>query len=423
MSTLEHGTSGSWKSGQPRHDDEERAMDRRPPAFPFSTPDPLEPPAEYAKLRASAPVSLVTLPSGDPAWLVTRYEDVRRVLTDPRFSREAITAPGAPQVMPIARGVRSIVVMDRPEHTRLRGLISKAFSPRRIEAMRPRIQEITDGLLDAMVEAGPPADLMSGLALPLPIRVICELLGVPYEDVPGFRAWTDLMLNYATENHESVLEGMKRLNAYLTELIEKKREAPEDDLLSALILVRDEEDRLSEEDLLAFGYTLLGAGYHTTTSAIAYSVLLLLRAPGRLRSLRDDPALLPTAVEEILRCSQAASGIGGLRIAVEDVELGGQLIRSGDPVMPSVNSANRDESVFPAADVLDLGRSPNPHIAFGYGMHHCIGASLSRTELQIALGSLLRRFDDLDLAVPAADLQWNLQATFRRPRELPIRWS
>lgn len=417
-------TSGGWDGGAVApHHNEEQAMDRKPPAFPFPADDPLDPPAEYARLRAAEPVTRVTLPSGDPAWLVTRYNDVRKVLSQPRFSRAAITAPGAPPVLPIARGSRSLIVMDPPEHTRLRSLISKAFSARRIESLRPRIQEITDGLLDDMAEAGPPADLMAGLARQLPIRVICELLGVPYEDMPRFQAWTDLMLNYGAANRESVIEGVGRLNVYLTRLIESKREVPQDDLLSVLIAAREQDDRLTEEDLLSFGYTLLGAGYHTTTSAIGYSVLLLMRSPGQLRRLRDDPALLPTAVEELLRCSQAATGLGGLRIATEDVEFGGRVIRAGDPVMPSINSANRDESVFAGSGILNLARSPNPHIAFGYGIHHCIGATLSRTELQIALGSLLRRFDELTLVVPASELEWNLDAAFRRPRELAVHWT
>jgi cytochrome P450 len=273
-----------------------------------------------------------------------------------------------------------------------------------------------------MAEVGPPADLMAGLAQPLPIRVICELLGVPYEDVPNFRAWTDLMLNYGAAERESVMEGMGQLNAYLTRLIETKREVPQDDLLSELITAREHGDRLSEEDMLAFGYTLLGAGYHTTASTIGFSVLLLMRHPDQLRKLRHDPAVLPSAVEELLRISQAATGLGGLRIATEDLELGGRVIRAGDPVMPSINSANRDESVFADSGLLDLTRFPNPHLAFGYGIHHCIGAALSRSELQVALGSLLQRLDELQLAVPASELEWNRNATVRRPRELPVSW-
>jgi cytochrome P450 len=398
-------------------------MDRTPPAFPFPGKDPLEPPAEYAGLRAGEPVARVTLPSGDPAWLVSRYEDVRRILSDPRFSREAITAPGAPRLLPIARGSKSVFVMDPPEHTRLRGLISKAFSPRRVESLRPRIQEITDRLLDGMAAAGPPADLVSGLAQPLPITLICEMLGVPYADVPQFRDWTDLMLSYGAGSRESVIVARDRLNGYLTGLIEAKGREPGEDLLSALIQARDEQDRLSQEELLAFGYTLLGAGYHATTAEIVHSVLLLMRDPAALRALRDDPAALPAAAEEFLRVSQAGGGLGALRIAVQDVEIAGTTVRAGEAVLPLINSANRDASVFADPDRLDLTRNPNPHVAFGHGIHHCIGASLGRTELEVALGSLLRRFGDLALAVPESELVWNQDVAFRRPRELPVTWT
>jgi cytochrome P450 len=396
--------------------------DQRCP-FPFAAPNPMEPPEEYAKLRDADPVAEITLPSGDPAWLITRYEDVQRVLSDQRFSREAITAPGAPRVLPIAAGSKSIFVMDPPEHSRLRRLISKAFSPRRIESLRPRIQEITDELLGSMEAAGPPADLIAGLARPLPIRVICELLGVPYEDVPRFRDWTDAMLSFGANSVEAVIQARDNINDYLTRLIGTKQQTPADDLLSSLVIARDQDDRLTEEELLAFGYTLLGAGYHATTAEITHGFLLLMRDPGLTDRLRRDPSLLPAAAEEVLRYSQAGGGLGALRIAVADVEVGGRLIRSGEAVLPMINSANRDESVFAEADRFDPGRSPNPHVAFGYGIHHCVGAQLGRTELEVALGSLLRRFDGLRLLKPEAELQWSKGVAFSTPHELRIDWK
>jgi cytochrome P450 len=398
-------------------------MSEQPPAFPFQVADPLEPPAEYAKLRAAEPVAEITLPSGDKAWLITRYEDVRQVLSDARFSREAITAPGAPRLLPIARGSKSIFVMDPPEHTRLRRLISRAFSPRHIESLRPRIQQITEELLDAMVTVGPPADLILSLAQPLPITVICELLGVPYADVPQFRAWTDLMLSFGASSGAAVIDARDKLNAYLTNLIEVKRHEDSDDLLRTLIVAREQEDRLTEAELLAFGYTLLGAGYHATTGQIVHAVLTLLREPSQLERLRDDPGLLPAAADELLRCSQAGGGLGALRIAIADVEVAGQLIRSGDAVLPAINSANRDDSVFADADAYDPTRSPNPHIAFGYGIHHCIGSQLGRAELEIALGSIVTRLPELRLTVPEPELVWNEGVAFRRPNELPVTWA
>lgn len=392
------------------------------PVFPFASADPLEPPAEYASLRASEPVSAITLPSGDRAWLVTRYEDVRAILADPRFSREAITSPGAPQLLPIAQGSKSIFVMDPPEHSRLRRLISKAFSPRRITGLRPQIEVIANRLADGMLASGPPADLIKGFAQPLPISLICELLGVPYDDVPSFCAWTDVMLSFRADARDEVLAARDRLSEYLAALIERKKQQPAGDLLTALIAAREEDDKLSEDELLAFGYTLLGAGYHATTAQIINAVLTLARHPGELRALRECPALLPGAVEELLRLSQAGGGLGALRIAIEDVRVGNVLVQAGDAVLPSINSANRDVQVFADADRLDLSRSPNPHIAFGYGIHHCVGAQLGRIELEVALSCLLARLPEWQLAVPEDALEWNQFIAFRRPAELPLDW-
>ncbi|MGH3997789.1 MAG: cytochrome P450, partial [Pseudonocardiaceae bacterium] len=258
------------------------------PRFPFPMPDPLRPPAEYRELRDTRPVSKVTLPTGDTAWLVTRYEDVRGLLADIRFSREAITAPGAPRVLPIARGSKSIFVMDPPEHTRLRRLVSKVFASRRIECLRPRVRAITDDLVDAMLAAGSPGDLMAGLAQPLPITVICEMLGVPYTDVDQFREWTDIMLSFDVNRREEVIAARDKLSDYLTELIAAKRREPTEDLLMVLINAGEDGDRLSHEELLAFGYTLLGAGYHATTAGIAHALLMRCRAPRWLVALRLD---------------------------------------------------------------------------------------------------------------------------------------
>jgi cytochrome P450 len=401
----------------------ELSVSPQPPAFPFRTADPLEAPAEFAKLRATDPVSQITLPSGDLAWLITRYEDVRRVLADPRFSREATTAPSAPRLLPIARGSKSLFVMDPPTHTRLRRLVSPAFSPRCIEALRPRIAEITGLLLDRMMADGQPADIIGSVAQPLPIMMICELLGVPFEDVPKFRDWTDLMLRFGANADAAVIDARDKLNAYLTELIAAKRNQPGDDLLSTLILARDNDDQLTGEELVAFGYTLLGAGYHATTAQIVHALLTLLREPGWLSRLGEQPGLVTTAVEELLRRSQAGGGIGALRIALEDVEVCGQLVRAGEPVLPSINSANRDEQVFTDAEGFESARSPNPHLAFGYGIHHCIGAQLGRAELEIALGAVAARLPGLRLAVPESELTWSSNAAFSRPSELLVAWS
>ncbi|GAA1858868.1 cytochrome P450 [Asanoa iriomotensis] len=398
------------------------SVDSVPPAFPFVSADALEPPAEYAKLRQEEPVARVTLPSGDLAWLVTRYEDVRKVLADRRFSREAITAPGAPRVLPIAKGSKSIFVMDPPEHTRLRGLVAKAFGLRAMEGLRPTVQRISDDLLTAMVKDGSSADLISAYAQPLPIAVICAILGVPEADVPQFREWTDVMLSFHRSAEQQVLDARRQLSDYLLTLIEAKRAQPADDLLTALVLAQDQGDRLTTEELLAFGYTLLGAGYHATTAQIVHAVLALMRWPEERHRLRENPSLLTTAVDECLRRSQAGGGLGALRIATETVEIAGVMIHAGDAVLPMINSANRDESVFASADGFDPTRAPNPHIAFGYGIHHCIGMPLGRMELEIALDGLLNRLPELRLTLPEAQITWNVHVAFPRPVEVPIAW-
>ncbi|AGL16637.1 cytochrome P450 [Actinoplanes sp. N902-109] len=391
-------------------------------SFPFRAVDPLLPPAEYRELRTTEPVSRITLPTGDPAWLLVRHEDVRAVLADARFSREAITAPGAPRILPIAQGSKSIFVMDPPEHSRLRRLVSRAFSTRAVEGLRPRVEEVTDGLLKTMVAAGPPADLIGAFAQPLPIQVICDILGVPYEDVEQFREWTDIMLTFDRDRATEVLTARQALTGYLTALIEAKRRRPADDLLSVLTAAQDDGDRLTEEELLAFGYTLLGAGYHATTATIVHSVLALLRTRSGWERLRDDPALLPGAVEELLRLSQAGGGVGALRIATTDVRIGDVLIRAGDAVLPSINAGNFDEDVFAGPAAMDLDRRPNPHLAFGYGIHHCLGAQLGRMELAAALGGLLRAVPGLRLAGSEDELAWSGGTAFSRPAALPVVW-
>ncbi|HEX6871155.1 MAG TPA: cytochrome P450 [Micromonosporaceae bacterium] len=396
--------------------------DSQIPMFPFHSADPVSAPPEYAKLREQAPVSQVRLPSGDLAWLITRYEDVRMVMADPRFSREAITAPGAPRVLPIARGSKSIFVMDPPDHTRLRRLVGRAFAPRQISLLRPRIDELANELVKAMAAGQPPADLIAALAQPLPINVICEMLGVPYQDVPKFKAWTDLMLSFDQSNAEAVAEARDKLSDYLRALIADKQRQPTDDLLMVLVNATEDGDRLTEEELLAFGYTLLGAGYHATTAEIVHALIVLLRDPQEWQRLRAEPNLLPLAVDELLRRSQAGGGLGALRIAVEDVQVGPVLIRAGDAVLPSMHAANRDPSVFAEAERLDLARQPNPHVSFGYGIHHCLGAQLGRIELEIVLAALLRHTPNLRLAVPESELEWNRFVAFRRPRELPVTW-
>ncbi|CAM3691784.1 cytochrome P450 [Kibdelosporangium persicum] len=380
------------------------------------------PPDEYALLRKERPLCRASLPNEHSVWLVTRYADVRQVLADPRFSREAITRPDAPRLLPVAAGSKSIFVMDPPEHTRLRKLVGRVFTTRHVDRLRPRIEHLAGAMVSAMAEQGPPADLIAGLAQPLPITVICEMLGVPHQDHLLFREWTDVMLSVSAHSSEEVTAAAAKLRRYLGELIADRQRAPADDLLTTLIKARDESDSLSTEELLAFGETLLMAGYHATTSEIAHAALTLCERPETIRRLHRHRDELPAAVEELLRYSQAGGGVGPIRIAVADMEIGGTTIRAGDAVLPCINSANRDETVFSNAEDLELTRSQNPHLAFGHGIHHCIGAQLGRVELTVALDALLERLGQFTLAVPPDELEWKAGRAFTRPETLPLRW-
>ncbi|WP_163507037.1 cytochrome P450 [Fodinicola acaciae] len=390
--------------------------------FPFPATNKFDPPAEHAALRAAEPVGRVALPTGHTAWVVSRYAQVKQVCTDPRFSKEAITRPDAPRLMPIQRGSKSLVITDPPEHTRLRKIVSRAFTSRRIAGMRPHIAELTTALVDRMVGAGPPADLVSSLALPLPVTVICEMLGVPAGDQERFRGWTDAMLTIAGGPTEELKAAVGSLRAYLAGLIAEKLRGSSDDLLSVLGRAHAEDDRLDREELLAFCMTLLAAGYHTTTAAITHFAYHLLHQPELYRRLVADPALIPSAVEELLRFSQIGGGAGTMRIATEDVELDGVTIRAGEAVIPLFNSANRDEDVFADPQRIDLARTDNPQIAFGHGIHYCLGAQLGRLELQVVLAELTTRLPGLRLAAPTAEISWQAGLAFPRPVALPLAW-
>ncbi|MFC5744329.1 cytochrome P450 [Actinomadura rugatobispora] len=394
------------------------------PGYPFGDGTGLALEPEYGHLRADEPVSRVQLPFGGPAWLVTRHADVRKVLTDPRFSSRATTAnPDGPRFTPQPLFPAGVMSMDPPEHTRIRSLVSKAFTGNRVEALRPRIAEIAGGLADAMLEHGPPADLVSMFALPLPVTVICELLGVPYADRDRFRELSDALLSTTALPPEEIFAAVMALNEYLAGLIEERRAGPRDDMLSDLVRARDEDDRLSEQELVEFGVGLLVTGHETAATQIGNFVYMLARNPGQLAALRADPALVPRAVEELLRHTPLGAVSGIPRVAVEDVELSGVTIRAGDSVIPSINSANHDESVFEDAHRLDVHRPSNPHIAFGHGVHFCLGAQLARAELRTALETLLVRFPGLELvAGDDAGLAWKKGLLIRGFSELPVTW-
>jgi nocardicin N-oxygenase len=391
--------------------------------YPFCRPGALQPPEELAGLRQQ-PVVPVTLPSGDPALLVTRYEDVRALLVDPRLSRN-LNRPGAAR---ISRGNRMFqdprIDPDPPEHSRVRRLVMKAFTPERVRRLEPYIERVVDGLLDEMASRTGPVDLNEALAFPVPIRVISHLLGVPDADTERFRAWSDHFLSVGKFTGAQIGQAMAELTAYIAELIDSKRERPGEDLVSALVRVSDEQDgRLAEYELHWWCRLLLLVGYETTATQLGGGVALLLRHPQALAAVRSDPGLLPNAIEEMLRWKLVGSSVSMLRYATDDIPLGPVTIPRGASVIPAADSANQDESVFLDAARFDVHR-PNAaaHLTFSLGPHFCIGANLARAELRIATARLLQRFPTLRLAVPVDRLRRQEGALLEGFVEIPVEW-
>lgn len=390
--------------------------------YPFRDPEALALEPEYAHLREHEPLSRVTLPHGGDAWLAVRYADVKTVLSDPRFSRAALLDRDVPRTSPRRLTDPTLHTMDPPEHNRLRRLVAAAFSPRQIDRLGVHAQRVTDELLDRVEEQGAPADLIGGLAQPLPIAVICEMLGVPVADRDRFTDWIDVALATTAYSSEEIHEAFAALKDYLAELVAQRRREPTDDLLGALVDARDKAGRLSENELVVLGVTLLYAGLETTSNHIGNFTYALLTHPGQLAALRADPGLLDGAIEELLRFTPTVTSAGFTRIALEDVTLGGVVVEAGDAVMVHIDAANRDERVFERPDELDITRKPNPHLAFGFGPHFCVAAQLAKAELRAALGTLLRRFPDLRLDADPGDLPWRLGRMVRGLDQLPVRW-
>ncbi|HEY3501767.1 MAG TPA: cytochrome P450 [Actinocatenispora sp.] len=404
------------------------AQDSGAPAanYPFVSPDPLEPPAEWAELRQTCPVSRVALPSGDEVELVTRYDHVRQVLSDPRFPRP--TGEGSARMSATESGglFRSAMAQALPQvgeaHLRWRRMITKWFTARRMAALSPGIEAMTDKLVDEMVERGAPADLKASVGFPLPVWVICDLLGVPESDRDRFSYWSDTMLNLTRYGQAEMDTAQGEFIAYMRGHVEAKRAAPGDDLLSDLITGTDSAgERLSDAALVATGQGLLVAGHETTANMIAKMVAMLLADRRRWERLLADPSLVRTTVEEALRFD-ANPGIGMPRHLTEDLDVAGTTLPGGTTVMCSMGAANRDDAAFADADVMDLARSPNPHLAFGAGPHSCLGQALARTELQVVLAVLLRRLPDLRLDVEPGALRRVEGLAVGGLADLPVRW-
>ena len=377
----------------------------------------------YERLRAEGPVSKVAMPGGHPVSVVTRYADARAALADPRLIKDWHTLFPGSAAGPddgFAALDTHMLSTDPPDHDRLRRLVTKAFTARRIEQLRPRVTEITASLLDAMPAEGE-VDLLAAFAFPLPITVICELLGIPDSDRDDFRAWTRAILS-SGDTADSPGPAAVAMTGYFTALVADKRAHPTDDLLSALIAAHDAGDRLSERELLGMMFLLLVAGHETTVNLIGSGTLALLLSPGEMARLRADRSLLPGAVEELLRYTSPVNH-ATFRFTAEPVEIGGTLIPAREPVLVAIGSANRDPGRYPAPDRVDLGRDAGGNLAFGHGIHYCLGAPLARMEGEIAFGGLLSRFPGMTLAVPPESLRWRPSTLIHGLETLPVRLS
>ncbi|QRP48059.1 cytochrome P450 [Amycolatopsis sp. FDAARGOS 1241] len=389
-----------------------------PLAYPFNEDAGLALNEAYAAAREAAGMIRVQMSHGEPAWLATRFADARFVLGDRRFSRAMSEQKDEPR-MSAHRRSGGILTMDPPDHTRLRTLVAKAFTVRRVETLRPRVAELATGLIEDMKAAGQPADLVDLYALPIPVAVICELLGVPTEDRPKFRVWSDAALTTSGLTAEEFERNRAELREYMAGLIAQHREQPQDDLMTALIEARDVKDRLTELELVDLCVGILIAGHETTASQIPNFVYALLDQPGQWQRLVDDPSLIPAAVEELLRFVPLGAGAGFARYATEDVQVGDVLVREGEPVLVAIGAANRDRLQFRDPETITFDREDTHHLGFGHGVHHCLGAPLARLELQEALKALTRELPELHLT---GDIVWKTQMLVRGPRSMPIGW-
>ncbi|MFV2120998.1 cytochrome P450 family protein [Streptomyces sp. Act-28] len=424
-----------------------------PPPELFTWEFATDPYPAYAWLREHAPVHRTRLPSGVEAWLVTRYADARQALADQRLSKNPAHHDGPAHAkgrtgIPGERKAElmtHLLNIDPPDHTRLRRLVSKAFTPRRVAEFAPRVQELTDRLIDGFAARGE-ADLIHEFAFPLPIYAICDMLGVPAEDQDDFRDWAGQMIRHggraADGRRPSSAEGgggrregprggvaraVKRMRAYLVDLIHRKREDLGDDLISGLIRASDHGEHLTENEAAAMAFILLFAGFETTVNLIGNGTYALLRDPGERARLQrslaaGETGLLETGVEELLRYDGPVE-LATWRFATEPLTVGGQRIEPGDPVLVVLAAADRDPERFDAPDTLDLGRSDNQHLGYGHGIHYCLGAPLARLEGRTALATLLTRLPDLRLAVDPDELRWRGGLIMRGLRTLPVEFT
>jgi cytochrome P450 len=386
---------------------------------------PFDPADEYRFLREEEPVSRLAFPDGNVGWLLTRHEDVRAVLADDRFSSDRLRASSPLRSFPLRRDEPALragllLSMDPPEHTRYRRLLTRYFTVRRMRELAPRIEQIVADHLDAMERGGSPADLVPSFARPIPSLVICELLGVPYEDRGVFQHCTAMILSLDADE-DVRLAAVDELRDYMRDLVAAKRRHPDDALLGHLIQGSASDTPLTDDELGGIGRLLLVAGHETTANMLALGTYALLCHPDQLRALRENAELIDTAVEELLRYLTIAQ-FGTIRIAREDLEIAGQHIRAGETVVASLAAANRDPAQFAGPDQLDLSRPASQHVAFGHGIHQCLGQQLARVEMKTAYPALLRRFPTLALAVPPDEVPMRHDMFIYGVHRLPVAW-
>ncbi|MGX7825965.1 cytochrome P450 [Actinokineospora sp. 24-640] len=388
------------------------------PSFPFAVGPGSEPPPEYAELRGCPVLPRVRLANGREARLATRYQDVRLVLSDPRFSRSAYVGTL------FARSSESLplITVDAPDHTRRRSAVAHAFTARQTRELAPMVEEVAKAQVAELAESGNPADLVAGFTVPFTLRVMCRVLGLPEQDAALFKPWVDPMMSIGRYPEETVTRAHAEFQAYFAAFVggvraelDAGRAVP--GLVAEMLNPRTPERALSHVEAVVLTAGMLVAGYETTSNALSTVVHHLLRRP----ELANRP--LDRVIEEILRFV-CGNGTGGVpHVATVDVELShGQVVRAGEVIVPIPDAANRDPAVFPDADTLDADRAPNPHVAFGHGAHHCLGAELARLELRVGVTALRDAFPDLRVAVPEPDLRWRTDMFVRGLWELPVAW-
>jgi cytochrome P450 len=396
-----------------------------PVSLPLRRSSPFDPPAEYRRLREKEPVTRLAFPDGNVGWLLTRHEDVRALLADDRFSsdRRRVSSPVRKfPIRPDAPGMRagSLIGMDPPEHTRYRRMLTGYFTVRRMRELAPRIEQIVSEHLDAMERSGPPADLVPAFARPIPSMVICELLGVPYQDKATFQRCTSTLLSLDA-SEESISAARDELWQYMLGLVAAKRQHPDGALLGSLIQADAADTALTDERLAGIGQLLLAAGHETTANMLALGTYALLGHADQLCALREDADLVGGAVEELLRYLTIVQ-FGTVRVAREDIDFAGRRIRAGETVVASLAAADRDPVQFPEPDELDLARPAAQHVAFGHGIHQCLGQQLARVEMKVAYSALFRRFPRLRLAVRADEVPMRDDMFIYGVHRLPVAW-